>query len=53
LSLWGTNESLPAERRAHKAPAGDRAVVAMLGSDEYAAIRADYDRISREHFARS
>jgi hypothetical protein len=28
-------------------------VVAMLGSDEYGIIRADYDRISREHFERS
>ena len=28
-------------------------VVAMLGSDEYGAIKADYDRISREHFERS
>jgi Nucleotidyl transferase AbiEii toxin, Type IV TA system len=28
-------------------------VVAMLRSEEYAAIRADYDRISREHFAKS
>lgn len=27
-------------------------VVDMLKSDEYAEIRADYDRISREHFAR-
>lgn len=28
-------------------------VVAMLRSNEYAAIREDYDRISRQHFARS
>ena len=28
-------------------------VVAMLGSEEYGTIRADYDRISREHFDRS
>jgi hypothetical protein len=28
-------------------------VVAMLRSDEYAAIKADYDRISREHFEKS
>ncbi len=28
-------------------------VVAMLGSDEYGTIKADYDRISREHFERS
>ena len=28
-------------------------VLAMLRSDEYAAIKADYDRISREHFAKS
>lgn len=28
-------------------------VLAMLESDEYAEIKADYDRISREHFARS
>ena len=28
-------------------------VIAMLRSDEYAAIKADYDRISREHFPRS
>jgi hypothetical protein len=28
-------------------------VLAMLRSNEYAAIKADYDRISREHFARS
>jgi hypothetical protein len=27
-------------------------VPAMLRSTEYAAIKADYDRISREHFAR-
>jgi len=28
-------------------------VLAMLRSGEYAAIKADYDRISREHFAKS
>ena len=28
-------------------------VLAMLRSDEYAAIRVDYDRVSREHFAKS
>lgn len=28
-------------------------VLAMLRSDEYSAIKADYDRVSREHFARS
>ena len=28
-------------------------VKAMLASDEYAAIKADYDRISRAHFSRS
>jgi Nucleotidyl transferase AbiEii toxin, Type IV TA system len=28
-------------------------VVAMLRSDEYAAIKADYDRVSREHFEKS
>jgi hypothetical protein len=28
-------------------------VLAMLRSEEYAAIKADYDRISREHFAKS
>jgi predicted nucleotidyltransferase component of viral defense system len=28
-------------------------VLAMLRSEEYAAIRADYDRISREHFEKS
>jgi Nucleotidyl transferase AbiEii toxin, Type IV TA system len=28
-------------------------VLAMLQSDEYAAIKADYDRISREHFDKS
>jgi hypothetical protein len=28
-------------------------VLAMLRSDEYAAIKADYDRISREHFNKS
>jgi hypothetical protein len=28
-------------------------VTEMLGSDEYAAIKADYDAISREHFDRS
>jgi hypothetical protein len=28
-------------------------VVAMLGTDEYGTIKADYDRISREFFERS
>ena len=28
-------------------------VLAMLASDEYGAIKADYDRISREHFPKS
>jgi hypothetical protein len=28
-------------------------VIAMLKSDEYAALKADYDRISRAHFAKS
>ena len=28
-------------------------VIAMLRSDEYAAIKADYDRVSREHFPKS
>ena len=28
-------------------------ILDMLRSDEYAAIKADYDKISREHFARS
>jgi hypothetical protein len=28
-------------------------VLAMLSSDEYAAIKADYDRISTEHFPKS
>jgi hypothetical protein len=28
-------------------------VLAMLRSDEYAAIKTDYDRVSREHFPRS
>jgi hypothetical protein len=28
-------------------------VIAMLKSEEYAAIKADYDRISREHFEKS
>jgi hypothetical protein len=32
--------------------AGEADVLAMLKSDEYGAIKADYDRISREHFAR-
>lgn len=33
--------------------AGQDEVLAMLKSDEYPAIKADYDRISREHFDRS
>jgi hypothetical protein len=33
--------------------AGRDEVRAMLASDEYAAIKADYDRISRGHFSRS
>lgn len=33
--------------------AGEPEVVAMLQSDEYDAIKTDYDRISREHFERS
>lgn len=33
--------------------AGQEDVVAMLKSDEYAAIKADYDTISRTHFERS
>jgi Nucleotidyl transferase AbiEii toxin, Type IV TA system len=33
--------------------AGQPEVLAMLKTDEYAAIKADYDRISREHFDRS
>ena len=33
--------------------AGRDEVRAMLASDEYAAIKADYDRISRAHFSRS
>ena len=33
--------------------AGRDEVRAMLASDEYAAIKADYDRISRAHFPRS
>jgi hypothetical protein len=33
--------------------AGREEVRTMLASDEYAAIRADYDRISRAHFLRS
>jgi hypothetical protein len=28
-------------------------VIAMLKSDEYASIKEDYDRISRQHFERS
>ena len=32
--------------------AGTREVLAMLQADEYIAIRNDYDRISRSHFAR-
>ncbi len=33
---------------------GDRPeVLAMLHSDEYASIKADYDRISRQHFGKS
>lgn len=33
--------------------AAQEAVVAMLDSDEYAAIKSDYDEISRAHFERS
>jgi hypothetical protein len=33
--------------------AGQEEVGAMLRSDEYAAIKADYDAVSREHFANS
>jgi hypothetical protein len=33
--------------------AAETEVVAMLNSAEYADIKADYDRISRAHFARS
>jgi hypothetical protein len=33
--------------------AGQEDVIAMLKSDEYAAIKADYDTISRTHFERS
>ena len=33
--------------------AAQEAVVAMLVSDEYAAIKSDYDEISRAHFERS
>jgi len=33
--------------------AGQKEVRAMLASDEYAAIKADYDRISRAYFSRS
>jgi hypothetical protein len=33
--------------------AGQEEVVAMLKSAEYAAIKADYDQISRSHFSRS
>ena len=33
--------------------AAEEQVVAMLASDEYAAIKADYDTISRTHFPRS
>jgi hypothetical protein len=36
----------------HQLAARDE-VRAMLASDEYAAIKADYDRISRAHFPRS
>ena len=32
---------------------GQEEVVAMLKSAEYAAIKADYDQISRKHFSRS
>ena len=32
---------------------GQEAVLAMLKSDEYAAIKADYDAVSREHFPNS
>jgi Nucleotidyl transferase AbiEii toxin, Type IV TA system len=33
--------------------AGQQAVIDMLRSEEYAAIKADYDKISREFFPRS
>lgn len=33
--------------------AGRPEVVAMLESDEYGVIKADYDRVSREHFGKS
>lgn len=33
--------------------AGQQEVIAMLKADEYAAIKADYDRISSRHFERS
>ena len=33
--------------------AGQPEVLVMLRSDEYAVIRADYDRVSRAHFAKS
>lgn len=33
--------------------AGQQEVITMLKADEYAAIKADYDRISRTHFERS
>jgi len=33
--------------------AAQEEVIAMLNSPEYAAIKADYDRISREHFPKS
>lgn len=33
--------------------AGEPEVLRMLNSDEYGAIKTDYDRISREHFDRS
>ena len=33
--------------------AAQEEVIAMLKSSEYAAIKADYDRISREHFPKS
>jgi nucleotidyltransferase AbiEii toxin of type IV toxin-antitoxin system len=32
---------------------GQSEVIAMLASDEYSAIKADYDQISRTHFAQS
>ena len=33
--------------------AGQEEVIAMLKSAEYAAIKADYDQISRTHFSKS